>query len=1012
MTGKQEDAGPKSRAGRSDDGLRLAEAASGIGAFEMDLASKRWRWRPQVAVLFRLDPKTAPAEFEEWQRAIFVDDVPKIRAAFEAAKGSGDYYVEFRVKDRNGRLHWLAGKGHVASHAKSGAQLLRGTYYDIDERKQLEARLLSVNETLEARVRELREEARTLEVLNRTGTAISAELDLERLVQIVTDAGVDLSGAQFGAFFYNVVNADGEAYTLYTLSGAPREAFAAFPMPRNTEIFEPTFRGRGPVRSPDILADPRYGKNEPYRGMPPGHLPVRSYLAVPVLSRSGEVLGGLFFGHPQPGMFSERAERIVMGLAAQAAVAIDNARLYQTNVKEIAARKEAEEKLQEINRTLEERVLERAEQLAASAIRIEETERHFRMLVQGVTDYAIFMLDPAGAVVNWNPGAARIKGYAREEIVGQHFSRFYTDQEREQGVPQRAIETAARTGKYEAEGWRVRKDGSKFWASVVINAIRDSRGEVVGFAKVTRDLTEWRAAEELLHQAQKMEGIGQLTGGVAHDFNNLLTIIIGNLEALQRHLQDDSQDVGRLKRSADNAMRGARRAESLTQRLLAFSRQQPLEPKSIDVGRLVSGMSDLLRHTLGEEIGVETVLAGGLWRAHADPNQLEVAILNLAVNARDAMPEGGKLTIETANVHLDERYAAAQAEVLPGQYVMVAVTDNGMGMPPDVKARAFDPFFTTKDVGQGTGLGLSQVYGFVKQSRGHVKIYSEVGEGTTLKIYLPRCHAELGETEETVVRPIARGTRSETILVVEDNEDVRNYSSETLREIGYQVVEAPNARVALQMLENHPGVVVMFTDIGLPGGMNGRQLAEEARKHRPDLKVLFTTGYARNAIVHGGRLDPGVELLTKPFTQAALAEKLRDIIDAKFTPARVLVVDDELLIQMLAKDYLEEAGLKVDTAASATDALNKLGLIPGGVDAVIIDMGLPDRRGDILVREVRSIYPSLPIVVASGQGKADLQTTFKGTASIAFASKPYMADELCAALRSVGIAVKRAKPSQ
>jgi PAS domain S-box-containing protein len=983
--------------------LQRAEAASRIGAFELDLTSKHWVWSPQVAALFGLDPQSAPSRFDEWLLAVFPDDALKISNALETAKTSGNFHVEFRIKQPDGRLHWLAGNGQVDPDTDTGAKVLRGSYYDINERKQLQARLLSVNETLEARVSELREEAHTLEVLNRTGIAIGAELGLERLVQIVTDAGVELSGAQFGAFFYNVIREDGEAYTLYTLSGAPREAFAKFPMPRNTQVFEPTFRGAGPVRSPDILADPRYGKMEPYKGMPPGHLPVRSYLAVPVLSRGGAVLGGLFFGHPQPGMFSARAERILMGLAAQAAVAIDNSRLYQTIVREVAARKEAEEKLQELNRNLEQRASQRAEELAASIIKLEESERRFRLLVEAVTDYAIFMLDPTGTVVNWNPGARRIKGYEREEIVGQHFSRFYTDEDRQNRIPYEAIKTAAQTGKYEAVGWRVRKDGTRFWASVMINAIRNLQGEVIGFAKVTRDLTEQRAAEERLQQSQKMEGIGQLTGGVAHDFNNLLTIIIGNLEALQRHLQEGGLDVARLQRSADNAMRGARRAESLTQRLLAFSRQQPLEPKSVDVGRLVTGMSDLLRRTLGEKIAVETVLAGGLWRAHADPNQLEVAIVNLAVNARDAMPQGGKLTIETANVHLDERYAAAQAEVLPGQYVMLAVTDNGVGMASEVKAKAFDPFFTTKDIGQGTGLGLSQVYGFVKQSRGHVKIYSEVGEGTTIKIYLPRFHSESDEAEEEPTRAISRGRKSETVLVVEDDEDVRNYSSESLRELGYNVLEARNARMALQILESHAEVAVIFTDIGLPGGMNGRQLVEEARKRHPTLKVLFTTGYARNAIVHDGRLDPGVELLTKPFTQAALGEKLRDIIDATSTPARVLVVEDEVLIQMLAKEYLEDFGIKVDTAASAAETLDKLRLIPGGVDALVVDMGLPDRKGDALVREVRSIYPSLPIVIASGQSREELRQVFKDVVLINFVNKPYTSEELTAAIRAIGI---------
>jgi CheY-like chemotaxis protein len=499
------------------------------------------------------------------------------------------------------------------------------------------------------------------------------------------------------------------------------------------------------------------------------------------------------------------------------------------------------------------------------------------------------------------------------------------------------------------------------------------------------------------------EGIGQLTGGVAHDFNNLLTIIIGNIETLQRDIRDDGLDVSRLQRAADNAMRGARRAEALTQRLLAFSRQQPLEPAAVDVGRLVTGMSDLLRRSLGEQIAVETVLAGGLWRAFADPNQLEVAILNLAVNARDAMPSGGKLTIETANIHLDEVYAAAQAEVLPGQYVLLAVSDTGVGMPPQVRAKAFDPFFTTKDIGQGTGLGLSQVYGFVKQSRGHVKIYSEVGEGTTVKLYLPRHHSETDETEEVVVQGATRGRRSETILVVEDDEDVRIYSTESLRELGYSVLEAPHARAALQVLEAHPDIAVIFSDIGLPGGMNGRQLGEEARKRNPSIKILFTTGYARNAIVHDGRLDPGVELLTKPFTQAALAAKLRDIIDARSVPARVLVVEDEILIQMLAREYLEECAVKVDIASTAAEALNKLRLIPGGVDAMVIDMGLPDSKGDTLVREVRSIYPSLPIVIASGQGKDDVREMFKGMISVAVVNKPYTADELKAAIRTIGI---------
>ena len=725
---------------------------------------------------------------------IFVDDVPKIRAAFAEAKQEGGSHVEFRVRHPDGSLHWLTLKGRTSPDRPSA---LRGAIFEITERKALEARLLAVNETLEARVAQVREEARTLEVLNRTGIAVAAELDLERLVQMVTDAGVELSHAEFGAFFYNVIKAGGEAYTLYTLSGVPRSAFEKFPMPRNTAIFEPTFRGRGPVRSDDILNDPRYGKSAPYHGMPKGHLPVRSYLAVPVMSRSGEVLGGLFFGHASPGVFTSRAEQIVTALAAQAAVAIDNSRLHQTSQLEIEARREAERDLQALNQTLEQRAEERARQLAASLGRLEETERRFRLLVEGVRDYAIYMLDPDGHVVNWNPGAERIKGYSSAEILGRHFREFYTPEDQADDVPTKALAIARQTGKFETENWRMRKDGTRFWASVLINAIKDTKGECIGFAKITRDLTERRAADERARQTQKMEGIGQLTGGVAHDFNNLLTIIIGNVETMTRSLNGDAVDIDRLRRLAGNVMQGARRAESLTQRLLAFSRQQPLDPKPVDIGRLVTGMSDLLRRTLGEQVTVETVLGGGVWRALADPNQLELAILNLAVNARDAMPSGGKLTIETTNVHLDDQYAAAQIEVIPGQYVMLAVTDTGTGMPDDVKARAFDPFFTTKDVGHGTGLGLSQVYGFVKQSRGHVKIYSELDIGTTIKIYLPRVLASSDEVETEKKEVIARAASGETILVVEDEEGVRSYACETLRELGYRVLEAGDGRAGL-----------------------------------------------------------------------------------------------------------------------------------------------------------------------------------------------------------------------
>ncbi len=517
----------------------------------------------------------------------------------------------------------------------------------------------------------------------------------------------------------------------------------------------------------------------------------------------------------------------------------------------------------------------------------QESEQRFQMLVQAVTDYAIYMLDPNGNVTNWNAGAARIKGYTAAEIVGQHFSRFYTPDDRDGGVPARALQTAATAGKYEAEGWRQRKDGSRFWASVVIDRITDAEGKLVGFAKITRDITERResqqrleAAREQLYQSQKMDAVGQLTGGVAHDFNNLLTIIIGNLDNAKRTLetwQDGAKS--RLQRAVDLALVGAHRAATLTGHLLAFSRRAPLEPKLLDVNRLLGQFSVFLKPMLGENVQLEVVGLGGLWQVEADAAQLETAILNLAVNARDAMPASGQLTVEASNMLLDEDYCSKNAEVRPGQYVQISVTDNGTGMTRDVMARAFEPFFTTKQIGQGTGLGLSQVYGFVKQSGGHVKIYSEPGHGTTVKLYLPRAHGNAAaESLQTMTAPTAYGR--ETILVVEDDADVRAFIAEALADLSYTVLQASDARSALEVLDGAGAIDLLLTDVILPGP-NGRELANAALRKRPKLKVLFMTGYSRNAIVHQGRLDEGVQLIQKPLTRASLAAKVRDVLDMR-----------------------------------------------------------------------------------------------------------------------------------
>ncbi|WP_428492648.1 ATP-binding protein [Rhodopila sp.] len=400
-------------------------------------------------------------------------------------------------------------------------------------------------------------------------------------------------------------------------------------------------------------------------------------------------------------------------------------------------------------------------------------------------------------------------------------------------------------------------------------------------SRVASEIGRRAKVEEALRQSQKMEAIGHLTGGVAHDFNNLLTVIGGGVETLARMLTKLplGDDEARIRRALDMIAQGSQRAATLTHRLLAFARRQTLDPKPLDANKLVAGMSELLRRTLGEAVAMETVLAGGLWRTAADANQLENALLNLAVNARDAMSQGGKLTIETANTHLDDAYTAAHDDVSPGQYVMIAVSDTGGGMDADTLDRVFEPFFTTKDVGHGTGLGLSQVWGFIKQSSGHVKLYSEPGQGTAVKLYLPRLLADTPEAESRPEPDKPPPGRGETILVVEDEPSVREHSAASLRELGYHVLVVGDAHQALRVLTQDPAIAVLFTDIGLPGGITGRQLADTARQRRPGLKVVYTTGYARNAIVHGEVLEPATELLPKPFSYAALASKIRAVLD-------------------------------------------------------------------------------------------------------------------------------------
>jgi PAS domain S-box-containing protein len=731
----------------------------------------------------------------------------------------------------------------------------------------------------------LRRETRLLGILNRLATDLAGELDMEKLVDKITHAGVALTGAAFGAFFYNVLDDKGESYYLYSLAGVPREHFSKFPMPRNTKVFAPTFEGQGIVRSDDITLDERYGKNEPHLGMPKGHLPVRSYLAVPVRSRSGEIFGGLFFGHSEPGVFKQEHEDLIAGAAAVAAVAVDNARLFQSVERELAVRRKTETLLQQANTNLEDRVL---------------------------------------------------------------------------------VEVAERT-----------------------------------------------RTEQALLQSQKMESIGQLTGGIAHDFNNLLQVVSGNLQLLGKDIAGNPE----AEKKVGNALEGVARGSKLASQLLSFGRRQALEPKVVNIGRFVSGMEELMRRTLGEAIEIETIRSGGLWNTFVDVVQVENAILNLAINARDAMEGNGKLTIEVGNAFLDHEYARHHDDIKAGQYVMLAVSDTGSGIPADVLSKVFDPFFTTKPVGKGTGLGLSMVYGFIKQSGGHIKLYSEVGEGTTVKLYFPRSHQQ----EDAVVLadhgPAVGG--SETILVAEDDEKVRDTVVALLTDLGYSVLKARDATGAFSIIESGVPIDLLFTDVIMPGPLKAAEMARRAKERMPDLAVLFTSGYTENSIVHGGKLDFGVELLSKPYTREAMARKIRHVLNnaqqakvaaSRATPGvngpsgvatstrarRILLVEDNDLIRMSTADMLAELGHEVKEAVSAEEGLEALEL--GGIDILVSDLGLPGMSGETFCREVRKRWPAVGIVFATGMNRGP---ELEDPSRTALLPKPHGLEELRAALMAV-----------
>jgi PAS domain S-box-containing protein len=638
-----------------------------------------------------------------------------------------------------------------------------------------------------------------------------------------------------------------------------------------------------------------------------------------------------------------------------------------------------------------------------------DTERRLRLLVDCVNDYALVMLDPRGRIVSWNAGAKSLKGYTADEIIGKNFSCFYTIEDVVEGKPDIELRVAARTGRFEDIGIRLRKDGTRFWANVIVSAIYDEKGELIGFGKLTRDITErveteqklaeseaklktlvdtvldtvvdgliifdaagriefsnpacerlfgyssaelvgqnlrlllpgvfdgegdatietFRRAgdikvvsldreltgrrkdgstfpmglsvgeaknvghsifvavvhdltnrkktEQQLIRAQKMETVGQLSGGIAHDFNNLLTVIVGNADTLGEFLKARPD----LKQYCESIVSAGMRGADLTQRLLAFGRRQALKPVALECNQLVESLRKLLRRTLREDIAIRASFESESVVAYADPSQLESAIINLALNAQDAMPNGGHLTIATAEAVLDDADPGLQPDVQPGRYVVIVVTDDGTGMSPEVRERVFEPFFTTKDVGKGTGLGLSMVYGFVKQSNGHIAIYSELGLGTTIRMYLPADRGGRPAAPAPVVEDTTLPDGRETVLVTEDDPFVRSYAVACLQGLGYAVITASDSREAIAKLADGADPDILFTDIVMPGGINGWELAQAARKIRPHLKVLLTSGYALDTLIASGRLTATTPILNKPYRRADLARALREALDAQ-----------------------------------------------------------------------------------------------------------------------------------
>nr|WP_187323543.1 PAS domain-containing protein [Stigmatella aurantiaca] len=953
----------------AEDALRAANeriqlalnAGAVLGTWVWDIPAVRITVDERFSRSFGLASESVSQEVtpEVLAASIHPEDYPRVEAlVLQTLEQGKPLRAELRARQFDGSYLWLEANGHCERDTEGKPLRFPGVLLNIDERKRAELR--------QAVLAEIGERLRSLDS--------TADIAGEAMERVGRHFGVLRAGYGRVDVSQGLVEVERDWVSgpdVIRVVGTHRFA-------DHGTYFENLKRGE-PVVIPDVEADPRTAGQV-------AHLRtygVRALLDVP-LCEQGRLVALLFLHHREVRPWSQDEIHFMNTVADRIWVASERVRVMAD--------------LRRANETLEQRVAQRTRE---------------RDRIWNVSQDLQMVSDMEGRFISANPAWTAILGWTQEELLGKTTTwiEHPADHARTRAEVARLAE-GHRTVAFE-NSMRHKNGSYRLLSWMAVPVPEDGL-----LYAVARDITEQRQIEEQLRQAQKMEAVGNLTGGVAHDFNNLLQIIGGNLQLLERDVATHERALRRVQTALGAVERGAK----LASQLLAFSRRQPLQPVALHLGRLVRGMDDLLRRSLGEDIEVETVVTGGLWNTFADPNQLENVILNLAINARDAMTGHGRLTIEASNAMLDERYAQLHPEAVPGEYVMLAVSDTGSGMPPEVVARAFEPFFTTKSEGRGTGLGLSMVYGFVKQSGGHVKIYSELGHGTCVKVYLPRAFLSETHRPETVEGPIEGG--SETILVVEDDAAVRATVVEMLSELGYRILKAVDAQSALAIVQSGVHVDLLLTDVVMPGPLRSPDMAREAKALLPDLEVLFTSGYSENAIVHGGRLDPGVHLLSKPYRREDLARKVRGLLNVRqrlaaqsprverepFRPERahgldkprrlrVLLVEDDEDIRASASELLSFLGHDVLAVESAEEARGAL--VADAFDVLFTDVTLPGMSGVELAREAVRRRAGLRIIIASGHGSAVLEDGGARIAGVVVLAKPYALSQLQRALEQV-----------